>query len=66
MLYGDSRKMLKELEDMFNEISGAATKNVWSFVPIKHGDTTALLNHLNELRIIHKKRIDELDSITKS
>ena len=65
VLYGDTRKMLEELEDMFNEISGAATNNFWSFKPIPHGDTVALLNHLNETRIIHKKRIDELKSITK-
>ena len=66
VLYGDSKKMLKELQDVFNEISGASTKNLWSFKVSQHGDTTALLNHLNELRIIHKKRIDELDSMTKS
>jgi len=66
VLYGDSKKMLKELQDVFNEISRASTKNRWSFKVSQHGDTTALLNHLNELRIIHKKRIDELDSMTKS
>ena len=66
VLYGDSKKMLKELQDVFNEISGASTKNVWSFKVSQHGDATALLNHLNELRIIHKKRIDELDSMIKS
>jgi hypothetical protein len=66
VLYGETKKMLKELQDTFNKISGAATKNVWSFEPIPRGDTTALLNHLNELKIIHKKRIDELCSKTKS
>ncbi len=66
VLYGESKRMLKELQEMFNEICGAATKNIWSFKVSQHGDTTALLNHLNELRIIHKNRIDELESITKS
>src|SRR4030042_1467725 len=66
VLYGDSKKMLKELQDMFNEISRASTKNVWSFKVSQHGDTTALLNHLDELKIIHKRRIDELDSMAKS
>lgn len=66
VLFGDSRRMLKELQDIFNEICGAATNGVWSFKVSQHGDTTTLLNHLNELRIIHKKRIDELRSKTKS
>jgi hypothetical protein len=46
VLYGDSKRMLKELQDMFNEISGAFTKNVWSFKTGQHGDTTAVLNTL--------------------
>ena len=66
VLYGDTKKMLKELQDVFNEISRASANNVWSFKVSQHGDTTALLNNLNELMIIHKKRIDALDSMTKS
>ncbi len=62
ILFGDCKRMLGELQNIFNEISGAATKNLWSFKPIQHGDTNALLNHLNELRAIHKQRIDILDS----
>ncbi len=57
ILFGDCKRMLEELQNIFNEISGAATKNVWSFKPIQHGDTNALLNHLNELRGIHKSRL---------
>ncbi len=64
-LYGESKKMLKELEDLFNEISASTTKHYWSFAHAQPG-VTVLLNHLNELMIIHKKRIDELDSMTKS
>jgi hypothetical protein len=66
VLFGECKRMLKELQNIFNEISGAVTKNVWSFRPIQHGDTNALLNHLNELRIIHKQRLDELNSRAKS
>jgi hypothetical protein len=66
VLYGESKRMLKELQEMFNEICGAATKNRWSFKVSQHDNTIALLNHLNELRIIHKNRLDELESITKS
>jgi hypothetical protein len=58
VLYGDSKRMLKELQDMFNEISVASTKNEWSFRISQHGDTTALLNNLNELRIIHIRQTD--------
>jgi len=66
VLYGESKKILKELQNICNEISRASIKNVWSFNVVQHNDATALLNHLNELRIIHKKRIDELDAMTKS
>ncbi|MBN1862405.1 MAG: hypothetical protein JW790_02040 [Dehalococcoidales bacterium] len=66
ILFGECKRMLEELQNIFNEISGAATENVWSFKPIQHGDTNALLNHLNELRIIHKQRINELNSRAKS
>lgn len=60
ILFGDCKRMLKEMQEIFNEISGAATKNLWSFKPIQHGDTNALLNHLNELRLLHKQQIDIL------
>ena len=54
----DAKRLLKELQEMFNEISGASTNNVWSFKVSQHGDTTALLNHLNELRTIHAQQTD--------
>jgi hypothetical protein len=66
VLFGDSKRMLKELQDIFNEICGAATDGVWSFKVSQHGDTTALLDNLIELRIIHKKRIDSLRRETQS
>ena len=50
ILFGDCKRMLEELQQMFNEISGASTKNVWSFKVSQHGDTNVLMNHLNELR----------------
>lgn len=58
ILFGDCKRMLGDLQDVFNEISGAAYKNVWSFKPIQHGDVNALLNHLTELRPIHKQQTD--------
>ncbi len=66
VLFGNSKRMLKELQDIFNEICGAATNGVWSFKPVQHGDANALLNHLGELRIIHKKQIDKLNSMINS
>jgi hypothetical protein len=67
ILFGDCRRMLEELQNIFNEICIAATKEEWFFKVIQHGDTTALLNHLNELRTIKQKRIDDfLDSVSKS
>jgi hypothetical protein len=66
VLYGKSKDMLKEMQDVFNEISRASTNNVWSFKIIQHADTTALLNHLDELMTVHKKRIGELDSMAES
>ena len=60
VLYGDSKKLLKELQDVFNEICRASTKNLWSFKVSQHGDSAALSNDLNELWIIRKKRIGEL------
>lgn len=52
ILFGDCRRMLEELQNIFNEISGASTKNVWSFKPLQHDDTSRLLN---ELKIRHYK-----------
>jgi hypothetical protein len=65
ILFGDCKQMLDELQNIFNEICNASTKNTWSFKPTQHGDTNSLLNHLNELMDIHKKRNNELKSITK-
>ena len=66
VLFGDSKRMLKELQDIFNKICGAATNGVWSFEPLEHSDANSLLNQLNELRIMNKKRIEELRSTIKS
>ena len=60
VLFGDSKRMLKEMQDIYNEICGAATNEVWSFKTAQYGDSDSLLNHLNELRIIHKNRINDL------
>jgi hypothetical protein len=50
VLFGDSKRMLKELQDIFNEISGAHSRKEWSFKPIEHGNTTSLLDTLKRWR----------------
>lgn len=66
VLFGDCKQMLKDLQDIFNVICEAATNVVWSFKPVQNGDADSLMNHLVELRITHKKQIDELRSTIKS
>lgn len=46
VLFGDSKQMLKELQDIFNEISRAHSRNEWSFRISEHGNTASLLNVL--------------------
>jgi len=45
--YGESKKLLEDLEDIFNEISGAHTQGIWSFKPLQHGDTSRMIDILN-------------------
>lgn len=66
VLFGDSRRMLTELQDIFNEICGAVTRNHWSFELSPRGDSELLLKHLSELRSMHKQRINEFKSRVKS
>jgi hypothetical protein len=47
VLFGESKKLLKDLQDIFNEISSANSRNVWSFSYSQQGDTYGLLNTLN-------------------
>jgi len=46
VLFGESRRMLNELQDMFNEICGAHSGNVWSFKYSQQDNTASLLNTL--------------------
>jgi hypothetical protein len=62
VLYGDTKQMLKELQNIFNEIYGADTNGEWLFETVEHGDTILLLNGLEKLKTIVKK-INELRSI---
>lgn len=46
VLVGESRALLEELEDIYNEINHAYNGNVWSFKIWQYGDTVRLLNDL--------------------
>jgi hypothetical protein len=47
VLFGESREMLKELQDIFNEICKSHTGNqLWSFKPLEHDDASRLLRAL--------------------
>ena len=56
----DTKRVLKELADIFNEISGSHSKSVWSFRYTQQGDGIALIDGLKRLRAEDKKRIEEM------
>ena len=56
----DTKRMLKELEDIFNEISVSHSKNAWSFRYSQQGDTISLLRALKEKLDQDQKMIEEL------
>ena len=46
VLFGKSKRMLEELQDIFNEISGAHSGNIWEFRYSQQSNTSSLLNTL--------------------
>jgi len=60
VLLGDTKRMLKELADIFNEISTSHSKSEWVFRYSEQGDVIALIDGLKRLRAEDKKRIEEL------
>ncbi len=50
VLVGDIQRLLTELQDVYNIICKQVINGEWSFTPLEHGDTAALLKNLNELR----------------
>jgi hypothetical protein len=49
VLFGDSKRMLKELQDIFNQISAAHSGHVWAFQYSQQSDTNGLLDALKLL-----------------
>ena len=60
VLLGDTKRMLKEFADIFNEISASHSKSEWSFRYSEQGDVITLVDGLKRLRAEDKKRIEEL------
>lgn len=46
VLFGDSRRMLEELQNVFNKVCAAHSGNEWLFRTAQHGNTTSLLETL--------------------
>ncbi|MBI2851812.1 MAG: hypothetical protein HYX84_01735 [Chloroflexi bacterium] len=67
VLFGESRRMLKELQSMFNEISVAHSGSVWVFEHITRNYTTSLLDALKSepgqlsLQLIRETKMSERD-----
>ena len=57
---GESRHMLVELEDLFNEINRAHTiGQAWIFQPVEWSDTRSLLSSLRQMLPGGAPKVDE-------
>lgn len=57
---GESRQMLRELEELFNEINRAHTiRQVWIFQPVERNDTRRLLSSLRQMLPGGSPKVDE-------
>ena len=59
VIYGKSKKLLKELINIYNEISSSHSHNQWSFSYSQHRDTEALLERLIKVQAEYKKLIKD-------
>ena len=46
ILFGDTTNMLNDIQEIFNDISGAHSRNLWSFKPLEHNHTNYILDEL--------------------
>jgi hypothetical protein len=46
IIFGETRKLIKEMQEIFNMISRAHSHNLWSFEPLEHNDTKHILDTL--------------------
>ena len=60
VLFGDTKRMLKEFVDIFNKISASHSKNIWSFRYSQQSDVVSLIDGLKRLKAGDKRRIEEL------
>jgi len=62
VLLGRTKRMLKEMEAIFNQISASHSSKVWSFKYSQQGDTINLLEALRKRLAEDKKLIDYLQN----
>ena len=60
VLYGNSRRLLEELKDIFNEINASHSKSVLSFRYSQQGDTINLLETLKRQLAQDQEKINNL------
>lgn len=71
VLFGDSKRMLEELQDIFNEISGAHSGNLWSFKYSQQSDTSSLLNvlklwrQLNLVTLAREVKMGKIEELSR-
>jgi len=71
VLFGDSKRMLEELQDIFNEISGANSGNLWSFKYSQQSDTSSLLNvlklwrQLNLVTLAREVKMGKIEELSR-
>ena len=46
ILFGNTKKMLDDIKEIFNKICLHSTRKLWSFNPLEQYDTDNILNHL--------------------
>jgi hypothetical protein len=55
-----TKRMLEELEEIFNKISASHSNNTWAFSYAQQGDTNSLLEALKRKRALDRKLIEYL------
>ena len=48
ILFGDTKKMLNDIQEIFNEISRTHSNDLWSFKPLEHNHTNYILDELEK------------------
>ena len=54
VLFGETKIMLLDIQEMYNEISSLYSRNLWSFTPLEHQHTNNLLVELDDMKKIRQ------------